>query len=106
MIMQPEHVTEDLFVSACEQVRDKKAPDALPLLRFESFREGPAAQTMHIGPFSEEGPTIQRVHDFIRESGYAKAGKHHEIYLSDPRRVSPEKLKTVLRQPVRRMGND
>jgi hypothetical protein len=100
MIMQPEHITQDLFAIACEQVREKKDPAALTLLRFERFREGTAAQTMHIGPFSEEGPTVQRMHEFIRDSGYTNAGKHHEIYLSDIRRAAPKNWKTVIRQPM------
>ena len=58
---------------------------------------------MHIGPYSAEGPTIERMHRFIVENGYQPAGKHHEIYLGDPRRTAPEKLRTVLRQPVRRV---
>ena len=74
---------------------------ALSKIRFESFFEGQAAQTMHIGPFSEKGPTIERVHDFINEKGYTRFGKHHEIYLSDIRRAAPEKWKTIIRQPMR-----
>lgn len=70
--------------------------------RLETYAEGLAAQVMHIGPFSEEGPNIQKLHDLIRASGGAFDGhvqKHHEIYLSDFRKVAPEKMKTVLRQP-------
>ena len=100
MIMQPEHVTQDLFLAACEQVKKKKNIAALLKVRFESFCEGKAAQTMHIGPFSEEGPTVERVHEFILNNGYKETGKHHEIYLSDIRKAAPEKLKTVIRQPI------
>ena len=100
MIMQPEHVTQDLFAVACEQIEKKKNPVALPKIRFESLREGKAAQRMHHGPFSEEGPTIERIHDFIRASGYTAVGKHHEIYLSDIRNAASEKWKTVIRQPI------
>ena len=100
MIMQPEHVTKDLFAVACEQVENKKNPVALPKVRFESLCEGNAAQTMHHGPFSDEGPTIERIHDFIRNSGCTAVGKHHEIYLSDIRKAAPEKWKTVIRQPI------
>jgi hypothetical protein len=100
MIMQPEVVTRGLFETACEQVRKKKNPAALSRIRFEPFSEGKAAQTMHLGPFSEEGPTIERVHRFISESGYVRVGKHHEIYLSDIRKAAPEKWKTVIRQPM------
>ncbi len=100
MIMQPEFVTQTLFSEACQQVKKKKTLKALPKIRFEPFFEGKSAQTMHIGPFSEEGPTIERVHEFIQSNGYKKTGKHHEIYLSDIRRAAPEKWKTVIRQPL------
>ncbi|MDA3935251.1 MAG: GyrI-like domain-containing protein [Actinomycetota bacterium] len=101
MIMQPEFVTWELVDEAAEKLAGKKNPVALPLVRFESFCEGAAAQIMHIGPFSEEGPTIQRVHEFIDDSGCERFGKHHEIYLSDIRRADPAKWKTVIRQPMR-----
>ncbi len=100
MIMQPDLVTEELVKEAIEQVRAKKNPVALPLARFESFEEGKAAQILHIGPFSEEGPTIEKVHSFIDENGSQRRGKHHEIYLSDIRRAAPEKWKTIIRQPM------
>lgn len=100
MIMQPDIVTEELVNEAIEQVKAKKNPASLPLIRFESFEEGKAAQIMHIGPFSEEGPTIEKVHLFIEENGSRKRGKHHEIYLSDIRRAAPEKWKTIIRQPM------
>ena len=103
MIMQPEYITSDFFVEACEQVRKKKNPAALSKILLKSFFEGQAAQTMHIGPFSEEGPTIKRVHDFIHKNGYKRFGKHHEIYLSDMRRAAPEKWKTIIRQPMRKV---
>ena len=102
MIMQPEYVTQDLFAVACDKVEKKKNPVALSKIRFESFTESKAAQTMHLGPFSEEGPTIERIHNFIRDNGYSRTGKHHEIYLSDIRKAAPENWKTVIRQP---MGN-
>ena len=100
MIMQPEHVTAELLGEAVEQVKKKKNPPALPKIRFEAFTEGKAAQTLHIGPFSEEGPTIEKVHEFIEESGCKRSGKHHEVYLSDIRRAAPEKWKTIVRQPM------
>jgi len=80
MIMQPKHVTQTMFDEAVEQVRKKKRPQALDLIRFESFTEGKAAQIMHIGPFSEEGPTIERVHNYIKEQGSQLTGKQHEFY--------------------------
>jgi hypothetical protein len=79
---------------------EKKHPVAASKIRFEAYHEGLSAQIMYIGPFADEGPTIQRLHAFIRESGRQLRGKHHEIYLSDPRRTAPEKLKTVIRQPM------
>jgi len=99
LIMQPAVVTGELVTRAIEEVRKKKNPKALSKIRFETFTEGKAAQTLHIGPFSEEGPTIKKVHDFIIDNGYKLSGKHHEIYLSDIRRAAPEKWKTIIRQP-------
>jgi len=100
MIMQPELVKKEMVVKAIEEVRKKKNPVALPLVRFESFAEGKAAQIMHIGPFSEEGPTVEKVYAYIGDSGSQRIGKHHEIYLSDIRRAAPEKWKTIIRQPM------
>ena len=100
MVMQPEWVTPALFARAREEVEKKKAPPALDKLRLETYHEGRAVQIMHVGSYDAEAPTIARMHAFITAQGYRPAGKHHEIYLSDPRRVAPEKLKTVLRQPV------
>ncbi|MFA5844917.1 MAG: GyrI-like domain-containing protein [Coriobacteriia bacterium] len=101
MIAQPDFVTGEMVESAIEDVRRKKAPAALPLVRFEEYSEGRAAQIMHVGPFSEESPTIERVHDFIARAGCERFGKHHEIYLSDVRKADPAKWKTVVRQPMR-----
>ncbi|MDY6875344.1 MAG: GyrI-like domain-containing protein [Chloroflexota bacterium] len=103
MIMQPEWITQEMFEEALKQVEKKKNPPALPKIRLEVYHEGLAVQIMHIGPFDAEAPTITRMHTFIDENSYEPAGKHHEIYLGDPRKVAPEKLKTVLRQPVRKV---
>jgi hypothetical protein len=100
MIAQPEFITPDLVTKAAENVWKKKDFCALAKIRFEPFPEGKAAQTMHLGPFSEEGPTVERVHQFIAAHGYARRGKHHEIYLSDIRKAQPEKWRTIIRQPV------
>ena len=100
MIMQPELITREMIKEAMTEVERKKNPVSLPLIRFESFEEGKVAQTLHIGPFSEEGPTIERIHLFIEDEGSQRTGKHHEIYLSDIRRAAPEKWKTVVRQPM------
>lgn len=100
MIMQPEFITKEMVDIAIKKMELKKNLVSLPLVRFEPFKEGEAAQTMHIGPFSEEGPTIEKVHSFIKEKGRQRVGKHHEIYLSDIRRADPEKWKTIIRQPM------
>jgi hypothetical protein len=99
MIMQPEYVEEELLQEALRQVRKKKDLTALSGMRFESFHEGQAAQILYFGPYADEGPTIERIHRFIAEQGHRLRGRHHEIYLSDPRRTAPVKLKTVIRQP-------
>ncbi len=100
MIMQPEYVGQELVTQALAEVEIKKNPPALSKIRFESCHEGLSAQIMHIGPYSEEPPTIEKLHQFIAEKGYEPRGKHHEIYLSDPQRTAPERLKTVIRQPM------
>jgi len=99
MIMQPDFVAPETIYSAIAEVKKKKALPAVDKLRLESFTEGSCAQLLHIGPFSEEGPAIQRVHDFIEQRS-GLAGKHHEIYLSDIRRARPEKWKTIIRQAM------
>jgi len=99
MIMQPDFASDDAISEAIDQVRTKKSLKAIDLLRLESFTEGLCVQTPHIGPFSDEGPTIERIHTYI-ESKAKLRGKHHEIYLSDIRRAAPAKWKTVLRQPM------
>ena len=100
MIMQPEEVTDAVLADAKQAAAQKGLP-ALERLRLERFAEGLSAQVLHVGPYSAEGPTIAGLHEFIAEQGYERAGKHHEIYLSDPGRAAPEKLKTIIRQPVR-----
>ncbi|MBI2429468.1 MAG: GyrI-like domain-containing protein [Ignavibacteriales bacterium] len=100
MIMQPEIVTKEIVVEAIESVREKKNPPALEKLRFDSFNEGKGAQILYFGPYRNEGPTIERLHKSIAERGYKRNGKHHEIYLNDPRKTAPERLKTIIRQPM------
>jgi hypothetical protein len=104
MIMQPNWITQQMIDKAIEITKEKKTElsDLLPKLRVEIYIEGKAAQIMHIGPYSEEGPTIAKIHEFIREKGGKFNGyeqKHHEIYLSDPRKANPTKMKTIIRQP-------
>jgi hypothetical protein len=100
MIVQPDVIARAEVDAAFAEARRKKNPAALDRVRFETLVEGPSAQVLYLGPFSGEGPTIQRIHDFIHAAGKELRGKHHEIYLSDPRRTEPEKLKTILRQPM------
>ena len=99
MIMQPDFVTDEVIEAAIAAVRKKKQLPAIDKLRLEEFNEGRCAQVLHIGPFTEEGPTIERVHAFI-DARSGLRGKHHEIYLSDIRRADPKKWKTIIRQPM------
>ena len=101
MVAVSDDVTPVVFDEAVADVRRKKGDtDQLTRLRFERWREGRCAQVMHIGPYSAEGPTIERLHAFIAGQGLRMRGAHHELYFGDPRRTDPAKLKTVLRQPV------
>lgn len=99
MIMQPSFVTPDIIDSAIADVKKKKNPPAISKLRLKALAEGRCAQILHIGPFSEEGPTIEKVHEFI-DSKSKLTGKHHEVYLSDIRKADPSKWKTIIRQPM------
>jgi len=100
MIPQPEPVSRKVLDLAVAAAQKKKPLPALERLRLEIYDEGQAAQILHVGPYGEEAATIERLHAFIKEKGYHFCGKHHEIYLNDPRRTAPEKLKTILRQPI------
>jgi hypothetical protein len=99
MILQPDFVTREIVDTMRAEVAKKKNPPALPKVRLEAYAEGAAAQILHIGPYSAEGPNIAKIHDHIKQSGRALSGKHHEIYLKDPRKSAPEKLQTIVRQP-------
>jgi len=101
MIMQPDFITREMVKKAVAQVKEKKELFAIDHVRFAAFKEGTCAQIMHIGPFSAEGPTIERLHQFITESGCKLAGKHHEIYMSDIRKAEPAKWRTIIRQPLK-----
>lgn len=98
----PSRITAAVFEKGRAAVREKKNPAHLDDAYLKKIREGTAAQILHIGPYSEEAGTIRRLHAFFQEKGYTFGGPHHEIYLGDPRRTAPEKLKTVLRQPVKK----
>jgi hypothetical protein len=100
MIAQPDWITSEIVDDAMVAARKKRLP-ALDLLRFERYAEGRCVQTLHIGSYDNEGPTLARLHDeFLPEHGLAPTGRHHEIYLSDARKTEPAKLRTILRQPV------
>lgn len=104
MIMTPDWLNENMFKEAMEHARGKKSElaETIKKVRLAQYNEGMVAQIMHIGPYSEEHPTIMKLHDFIEENGGHFDGhtqKHHEIYLSDPRKAKPETMKTVIRQP-------
>jgi hypothetical protein len=100
MMMQPKHITVKMYQAALQKLKEKKDTPALARLRFESFQEGLCVQVMHIGPYSEEPRTLERMEAFANENGYVYRDQHHEIYMGDPRRAKPEKLRTILRHPV------
>lgn len=100
MILQPDFVADEIIDAAIAEVKTKKKLPSIDRLRLEKFSEGLCAQILHIGPFSEEGSTIARIHEFI-DTQASRTGKHHEIYLSDIRRADPKKWKTIIRQPMK-----
>jgi hypothetical protein len=102
MIMQPNFVTKEMFETAVKQVAERKKPASIAKIHFQAYDEGLSAQVMYVGPYSGEGPTIMELHEFIKQQGgkLDETNKHHhEIYLGDPRRTDPSKLKTIVRQP-------
>lgn len=101
MIMQPDWVTNKLVEKVKVSVFKKKKLPIIPDIRFKPYAEGKAVQILYTGEYKDEAPTIAMMHDFINDNGYLPDGKHHEIYLGDPRKTSPDKLQTILRQPVR-----
>lgn len=100
MVMQPELVTDDMVVEVREEVAKRKRLPALERAHLGAFDEGLAAQILHVGPYAEERPTLERLYGFVREEGFLPTGKHHEIYLSDPSKAPPPKLRTIIRHPV------
>lgn len=106
MIVQPDWITSEMADAALAEVRAKKALPGLRRVRFAPYDEGLSVQTMHIGSYDDEGPTLARLHDeYIPQNVLVMTGRHHEIYLSDPRRVEPARLRTILRQPVAANGS-
>lgn len=107
MIRQPDFIKKNIIKKAIQEVEKKKKLPSLSGIKFQSLHEGLSAQIMHIGPYSQEGTTVEKLHNFIEEKGYEfnaslPGEKHHEIYISDMRRTKPEKLKTIIRQPMKR----
>ncbi|MDX1616904.1 MAG: GyrI-like domain-containing protein [Candidatus Promineifilaceae bacterium] len=100
MIRQPAHISGGMYEQALEQLRQKHNGVSVAQSRFESFHEGLSVQVMHVGPYADEPPTIEKLQAFAPDSGYQLRGKHHEIDSGDPRRAGPENLKTILRRPV------
>lgn len=101
MIMVPDWIDAAMFAAVREQVSTKDRPERLDDVRLEAFTEGRCVQTLHVGSYDDEAPLLEQLHtEFIPENGLRMTGKHHEIYLGDPRKVAPEKLRTILRQPV------
>jgi hypothetical protein len=99
MVMQPDFVGAD-DVERARRSAIEKGVGSASNVRFESFHEGLSAQVMHVGPYDAQGPTIDLLHAFIVDAGHRPHGKHHEIYLGDPRRAKPENLRTIIRQPI------
>ncbi len=100
LIVLPDFVTDAQVAQARTAARAKKGLAALDGVAFDHFNEGPSAQVLHLGPFADETPTVARLNAFIAEQGYVQSGKHHEIYLSDPQKSAPEKMKTIIRLPI------
>ena len=106
MIMTPEWITEGMVDTATVEVNQKKDLPGLNKLRWETYQEGLSVQILHLGSYDDEGPVLEKLHqEWMPGNGYTFNGLHHEIYLSDPRRVEPDKLKTILRQPIRKIAD-
>ncbi|MCF7955306.1 MAG: GyrI-like domain-containing protein [Phycisphaerae bacterium] len=101
LLMQADFITAEMIESTKKTLAAKKPDLNLSKVRFEVIQEGLSAQIMHTGPYAEEGPTVEKLYEFVHAQGYKLRDKHHEIYLSDPRRVAPDKLKTIIRHPVK-----
>jgi hypothetical protein len=102
LIAQPDWIDDAFVADAVAAARAKRDRPALDRVRLIELHEGPSVQILHLGPYDDEGPTLARMHDeWMPQHGLTFGGDHHEIYLGDPRRTAPEKLRTILRQPVR-----
>ena len=101
MILQPDFITPAILSEAMEIYKKRKDLTENPPVRLETLKEGKSVQTLYIGAYKDEAPVIAKMHEFIKQNGLSPVGKHHEIYLGDPKKTAPEKLKTILRQPVK-----
>jgi hypothetical protein len=102
MMRQPSWISSEMVEQALVATRTKKSLPAMEHLRFETYEEGKSVQILHIGPYDQEGPTLLRLHqEYMPTHNFGFNGPHHEIYLGDPRKAAPSKLKTILRQPVK-----
>ncbi len=101
LMMVPDFISAEMVMETIASVKESKQPPAIDKVRFETLQEGLSVQVMHIGPFEDEGPTAENMHAFAAEQGYTLTGKHHEIYLSDFRKVDPTKNKVILRHPIK-----
>lgn len=102
LIRLPNFVILEAFEKAKEEIFKKKGLELTKEIKFEKIKEGKSVQAIHIGPYSLEPETIKKMRDFMKKNDLVENGLHHEIYLSDPRRMAPEKMKTILRQPVKK----
>lgn len=102
MIRQPEFIDRIISFGAIQQIIDKKKNPIAENIKFVEFKEGLSVQIMHIGPYKTEETTVDKLHKFINDNRFELNGKHHEIYISDPRKADPLKMKTVIRYPIRR----
>ena len=100
MIVLPDDVSQELFQECVQAAKQKKDLSGLAKMRLERYHEGLSVQILYIGPYTDLGAMVEKLHTFAMEKGYRLRGKHHEIYLNDPLRTAPEKLKTIIRQPV------
>ena len=100
LIRLPDFATPEMLIDAKEEVFKKKGLPLIKETKFEKLNEGKCIQIMHIGPYSTESETIEKMKKVMKEKGFTENGLHHEIYISDPRKTAPEKMKTILRQPI------
>jgi hypothetical protein len=100
MLMQPDWITHDHFESVQKAATKKKENPQILKIRLERYIEGLAVQILYTGAYADEGPTIAEMHHYIQANSFKPNGRHHEIYLGDPRKTAPDKLKTIIRQPI------